>query len=727
RRIAMLKALHTSPYLDSKNRNQDRVPGTCEWFVNHQIFGQWRDSSSSRMLWVSADPGCGKSVLAKHLVDFELPKTASRTTCYFFFKDDFDDQKSAKSALCCILHQLFTQREILFTKEIMKRFETHQTHLTDSFDELWEVLILASQDESAGEIVCILDAFDECREEEQSMLAQALCKMYRTENNFNLKFLITSRPLGTIRRGFQPLDIPGLPVVHLSGESDIERDKITREIDIYIHARVQNIRDLQKLNPDEEQLLLQGLLRTPNRTYLWVYLTMDLVQDDRGINKAGIRKVVSSLPPTVDSAYEGILNRSYDAEEAKKLLHVVVAAVRPLTLAEMAVALALQPSHRSYEDLDLKADERFREYVRDLCGLFITIIDSKIYLLHQTAREFLVQNDFESSGGVRPKKVRSKKVCPKSHDNKPRWKSSLQPRESHRIICQICVWHLLFDEFEIRSPDESEILSAYRNHVFLDYSAKNWAFHFRASGAKNDDVLTDSLLAICNARARRCLTWFRIYWAGTETEYPQNFTTLMIASYFGLEQVVKLLLKEDHIEVNSVDSTYGRSALSWASENGFDGVVDLLIKGPKIRFRDLAKSRFWKGGTEVDKEDRYGRTPLSYAAWNGYMAVVERLIKARARVDSKDEIGGTPISYALCSGHEAEIVRMLLEKGANIEAADQYGRTPLRLATGLGNEEIVRMLLEKGVNIEAVDRHGQTPLLAATRLGHEAVVRLLLE
>ena len=114
RRNEILRALHTSPYLAGKNRNPDRVLGTCQWFVDHNLFRQWRKSKSSSMLWVSADPGCGKSVLAKYLVDSKLPTTESRTTCYFFFKDDFEDQRSAKSALGCILHQLFMRKEIPF-------------------------------------------------------------------------------------------------------------------------------------------------------------------------------------------------------------------------------------------------------------------------------------------------------------------------------------------------------------------------------------------------------------------------------------------------------------------------------------------------------------------------------------------------------------------------------------------------------------------------------------
>ncbi|KAF2176486.1 hypothetical protein K469DRAFT_813352 [Zopfia rhizophila CBS 207.26] len=89
--IEILKCLNVSPYRDRKDRNPDRVPGTCDWFVSHELFRGWQESISSRMLWASADPGCRKSVLAKYLVDSVLLTTESRTVCYFFFKNDFED------------------------------------------------------------------------------------------------------------------------------------------------------------------------------------------------------------------------------------------------------------------------------------------------------------------------------------------------------------------------------------------------------------------------------------------------------------------------------------------------------------------------------------------------------------------------------------------------------------------------------------------------------------
>ena len=709
--VEILKRLDTSPYRDRKDRNPDRIQGTCEWFVAHELFRDWQESKSSRMLWVSADPGCGKSVLAKYLVDSVLATTESRTTCYFFFKDDFEDQKSIVSALCCILRQLFLQKRILLSEMILEQFETDGEKFTSSFGELWDALISAAEDKNAGEIVCLLDAIDECEDCGRSQLTQALCKLYGTRRNFNLKFLLTSRPYGGIRRGFQPLDIPGLPVIHLSGESDVEMKKISREIGLFIEARVQSIKAQLKLRYDEQQLLLRELMRVPNRTYLWVYLTLDLIESDIDIDKTGISEATSHLPKSVDEAYERILSKSRNFEEAKRLLHIVVAAARPLTLKEMSLALALRGNHQSYGDLDLKSDDRFRENIRDLCGLFVTIVNSRIYLLHQTAKEFLVQN--------------SPVNHPKSAQRDFKWKYSLRPQESHRILAEICIWHLLFTEFETHPLNANRMLSHYvDSHIFLDYSAKHWTVHFHESDIKAKAVI-QSLLRICDASSNRCLTWFRIYWTSTHTDFPTNLTTVMIASYFGLRAVVRFLLEMDGVDLNSKDGTYGRSALSWAAGNGLDIIVKLLIKGSRSTMMGIIRLPFGEGA-EVDSADRYGRTPLSYAVWGGHVAVVKLLLKKGARVDSMDEIGATPLSYAVCNGHKG-VVRLLLKNGTQADSVDNIGKALLLSAAEKGHEAVVNLLLEKGANLESKDHGGWTPLQWAAENGHEAVVKLLLE
>jgi ankyrin repeat protein len=56
--------------------------------------------------------------------------------------------------------------------------------------------------------------------------------------------------------------------------------------------------------------------------------------------------------------------------------------------------------------------------------------------------------------------------------------------------------------------------------------------------------------------------------------------------------------------------------------------------------------------------------------------------------DSKDENGRMPLSYATESGHEA-VARLLCEQGAEFEAKDRWGQTPLWRAAGNRHEGVM--------------------------------------
>lgn len=688
------------------------------------------------MLWVSANPGCGKSVLAKCLFD-ELKTTEERTTCYFFFKDDFEDQKSAKGALSCILHQLFIQRDNLLSAEIIKRFKSYRAPLANTYYDLWElwdILIMASQERNAGEIICILDAFDECENQDRQDLAKIVRKFYvqngSTKCSVNLKFLITSRPYDKIRRDLVPFNLEDVPVIHLKGGGEIEAEKIAGEISLYIKDRVSRVRTSFDLTEKEEDLLLQGLGAVQNQTYLWVYLTLEWIETEihNNISELKIRNAISILPRTVDEAYDKILAKSIDVEETKKLLHIVVIARRPLALEEMNLALALQSNHRFYKDLEQRPTDRFRKYVRDLCGLFVNIKDGKIYLLHQTAKEFLVpRGNQDSQEGVISQRADDSQT---DHRSQLKWRYSLVPSHSHRILFQVCVWYLLLNEIDYGGILTPSIVARHpHDKIFLEYSANYWPTHFRASDIEGGEF-REQLQQICNANSEIYEIWFRIYWAGIHpgVTFPYKFTTLMVASYLGIETIVGLQLRSPDVKLDVVDNIFERSALSFASEHGFEGIVKLLLKGPKVNLRNVLKNgfrpSFFKGAT-VDTKDKAMRTPLSYAILSGHLSVVRMLLKAGARADAKDEIGGTPISYALCTGqHEIanELTKQAQESSIN-EIRDEL----LLSAVENGHQPIVSRLLDNGADIEAVGKHNMTPLVLAVWNEHAALAQLLID
>ncbi|KAJ5702122.1 hypothetical protein N7488_009670 [Penicillium malachiteum] len=215
----LLKNLYTCQYQYLKNRNPDRVPGTCEWLTRHKPFRGWRDSSESCFLWVSADPGCGKSVLAKYLVDKVLP-SPDRTVCYFFFKHGGTNQKTANSALASLLRQLIKARPSVVTDLALQTSEQDGDKLKDSFHELWNMLISFASRLEAGEFIFVLDALDECCDNELNLLIESLTTLYlKPEHGCTFKVLATGRPYDNIRRGLRELE-ENFPKIRLSGESD---------------------------------------------------------------------------------------------------------------------------------------------------------------------------------------------------------------------------------------------------------------------------------------------------------------------------------------------------------------------------------------------------------------------------------------------------------------------------------------------------------------------------
>jgi ankyrin repeat protein len=72
------------------------------------------------------------------------------------------------------------------------------------------------------------------------------------------------------------------------------------------------------------------------------------------------------------------------------------------------------------------------------------------------------------------------------------------------------------------------------------------------------------------------------------------------------------------------------------------------------------------------------------------------------------------------------VVHVLLEAGANLEATDATGRTPLLAAAAAGKAEVVQVLLQAGAKVEAATADGTTPLCAAASAGHVEVARMLL-
>jgi len=218
-----------------------------------------------------------------------------------------------------------------------------------------------------------------------------------------------------------------------------------------------------------------------------------------------------------------------------------------------------------------------------------------------------------------------------------------------------------------------------------------------------------------------------------------SMTPLMWAAGCGHEAVVKLLLQQKRIQPNQMEKYRGQTALLWAAENGHEGVVRLFL-GPQF-INPGSIGRLWgaplvvgqlfgRRYVNLDARDELGGTSLSFAAQNGHEGIV-RLLLGREDVnpDAPDKWDGrTPLSWAAGNGHEGIVKLLLGRKEVNPDSSSKYGGTPLSWAAGNGHERIVKLLLgRKEVNPDSSSKYGGTPLWWAAGNCHEGIVKLLLE
>jgi ankyrin repeat protein len=116
---------------------------------------------------------------------------------------------------------------------------------------------------------------------------------------------------------------------------------------------------------------------------------------------------------------------------------------------------------------------------------------------------------------------------------------------------------------------------------------------------------------------------------------------------------------------------------------------------------------------------------LIVAARENNVPEVRRLFSVGADVNAKDEYGTTPLQWACRKGH-VQVVIELLEHGADIEAKGSWGLRPLHWACSYKYVAVVNELLSRGANTEAKDRDGYTPLHDASWNGRVAIVQALL-
>jgi len=226
-----------------------------------------------------------------------------------------------------------------------------------------------------------------------------------------------------------------------------------------------------------------------------------------------------------------------------------------------------------------------------------------------------------------------------------------------------------------------------------------------------------------------------------------GLTPLMIASAMGHTNAVDVLLDNGanpnladangYTSLHRVvrDSDYG---IDLGSKDKVLTVVQSLLKkgaNPNARLsQDKEKAaEEIRNGSVATYEKRtavtvteivlQGATPLFLAAEVNNLDVIKALVEAGADPLIGTERGTTPLMMAAGAGTDVqrerapeeratalETAKFLVERGADVNAAGQYGWTALHAATYQGINPVIEYLVSKGAKIDQKDEFGQTPL-----------------
>ncbi|PTB40405.1 hypothetical protein M441DRAFT_59154 [Trichoderma asperellum CBS 433.97] len=381
-----LKDLRITDPRDDKTRIEATKGGlfkdSYRWILEHSDFRRWRDDECSRLLWIKGDPGKGKTMLLCGIVNelisgTRLKDQKANTLLSYFFCQAADERINSATAVLRGLMYLVVKQQPLHLSHIQEKYKDGGEAIfkdVNAWITLSEIFSKILENASLERTYIIIDALDECVTD----LPQLLDFINTKSTLFSrVKWIVSSRNWPDIEERLDSATQQMRLCLELNEKS------ISTAVDAYIKHQVKWLAQKKKYNTITKDAVYHHLSSNSNNTFLWVAL---VCQNLERISLQSPLRILNKFPPGLDSLYKRMMEQIYgledsDAKFCYQILATVLLVYQPVTLAELGTLIESTDNDPVDAELIHKAI--------GFCGSFLTMRDSRVYIIHQSAKDYL--------------------------------------------------------------------------------------------------------------------------------------------------------------------------------------------------------------------------------------------------------------------------------------------------------------------------------------------------
>ena len=657
-------------------------------------------------------------------------------------------------------------------RQVKAKFGSTLLLFDQSFETLWSIFLYTIEVTPYPSVLLVIDALDECNAESKEILIAKLSSTLRVwhttsrSNPKKLEVLVTGQPRITT-------DLKAVSQSHSQYRIGLEDrpQGMIEDVLLFINRKVEELVLHNRCTVSFARSLRKLLNQMAQSCFLWVSLVLEHIKNTVEFYANDLPLLLTSLPDSLQEAYTRYLPSlpQHDYDSAKRYVSLLVASLRPLTVAEVGAFAGLAysgdaqyPSRRS--DIPVIKDR-----LEMVFGPLVLFVDSCVDFVHPTVKAFLLglgseqANELSKSHGTDiasahlviatacirylltgeaskdlftladPQSTTSDtsnscKGTPKETDN-------VSPGESYWIQDVI----FLRDKDEIQEDTCKQIKSQYGP---FDYAALNWARHYALSEHLAPDELRRQAQVLSDPTSVQCSNWYR-YAAQQSYNLPAISQTspLQVAALFNhtialkhclthypgmadSEKASGLVLAAAKGHVDSLQILLDHNA----NPNSLETGVAPLHAGIRGGHRDICSALLDVRETDPNLQGADDRPALMDVIASNEHGILSILLRhTDIQVNLTDFAGRSPFIEAAMHSC-VDCVRQLLSKnGCDTRHRDVRGRNALSHAASTGSIEALRILLNTmGDAVHVCDHSGRNALSYAAERGYLPVVKRLI-